>query len=68
MTTPTPPNHFVWGNLARLGVIHADGEEEHKLYLTRGGIIRAAESQGLMVTDYHQFELGLNQYAILTLA
>lgn len=65
MTTPTPPNHFIWGNLARLGMIDADGEEEHKLYLTRGGIFRTAESQSLVVADYHQFEWGLNQYAIL---
>jgi len=65
ITTPTPQNHLLWSNLSRLGVIDANGEEEHKLYLTRGGIFQLARLQKLEVIEYGRFEFGLNQYAII---
>jgi SAM-dependent methyltransferase len=65
LTTPTPPNHFVWGTLARLGIIDVENVDEHKLYLTHGGIYGIAKSHNMRVIDYKQFQLGLNQYAVL---
>lgn len=64
LTTPTPPNHAVWGNLTRIGLMH-DHIDEHKLYLTHAGIRLLAERAGLAIVSYQTFQFGLNQCAVL---
>ncbi len=65
LTTPTPFNHIIWSNLARFRMIDVNNIDEHKLYLTRGGIYSLAVTHDLSVIQYKQFQLGLNQYATL---
>jgi trans-aconitate methyltransferase len=64
LTTPTPQLHLLWVALRALRLIH--GEQSHVSYLTGEGLAQLAREAGLALREYRQFELGLNQFALLS--
>lgn len=64
LTSPTPPNHAVWGTLSSMGLIR-DEKSGHKLYLTQAGIEDLAQTAGLQILHYQTFQFGLNQWVSL---
>jgi len=65
LTTPTPPAHFVLERLARLGIFDRAEIKDHKMYFTENGLDNLAERAGLVVEEYREMSLGMNQWMLL---
>ena len=66
ITTPTPPAHFALAALSFLRIFDREECADHKLYLTREGIRVLARESGLAVQSQRYFQLGMNQWVVLT--
>lgn len=65
LTTPTPPAHFVLEGLGRLGIFDRAEIKDHKMYFTEDGLRNLAKGAGLVVEEYREMSLGMNQWMLL---
>lgn len=65
LTTPTPPGHFVLERLAGLGIFDRAEIKDHKMYFTENGLENLAKGAGLVVEEYREMSLGMNQWMLL---
>ncbi len=65
LTTPTPPAHFILERLARLGIFDRAEIKDHKMYFTENGLTSLAKGAGLVVEEYREMSLGMNQWMLL---
>ncbi len=65
LTTPTPPAHFVLEKLAALRIFDGAEIKDHQIYFTENGLANLAGEAGLIVEEYSQVSLGLNQWMLL---
>lgn len=66
ITTPTPPSKPVLEFLARIGLLDKENIREHKHYWNRKDIMALAEKTGFKVDEYKKFQLGFNQFAVMS--
>lgn len=66
ITTPTPQSKWVLEFLAFINLLDKGNIREHKHYWNREEIYELAKKSGFKVEKYKRFQLGFNQYAVIS--
>lgn len=66
LTTPTPASKPVLEFLAHIGILQKENIEEHKHYWDKKDFDTLAEQIGFKIEKYKKFQLGMNQFVILS--
>lgn len=66
ITTPTKKADFILKLLANLGLLDKKNIMEHKYYWDKQGLFKLASDTGFNVKIYKKFQLGLNQFLVLS--
>jgi 2-polyprenyl-3-methyl-5-hydroxy-6-metoxy-1,4-benzoquinol methylase len=66
ITTPTPKSKWILELLAAIGILDKQNIEEHKHYWDKKDIVDLANKNGFKVIEYKNFQLGFNQFVIMS--